>query len=808
MVMTAKEIIRKLKIEEKCALLSGKNEWMSRDIPRLDLQSIVFSDGPHGLRRQGDSGDHLGLGGSLPATCFPTAATVASSWDEELALEIGTALGQEANSQKVNVLLGPGLNIKRSPLCGRNFEYFSEDPYLAGKMAAGYIRGIQSKGVYACPKHFAVNSREYRRMAMNAVVDERTLREIYLTGFEIAVKEGGAKAIMSSYNSVNGDYVNENQHLLKEILREEWGFDGLVVTDWGGSNDHVEGVKACSNVEMPTPGLDSARQLLRALEEGRITEAEIDAAVLPVVEAALYAAAQERENGILEKEHHHLARKAAEKSAALLKNVDKILPLKEGTKVAVIGDFAFVPRYQGAGSSVVNSTKVESITDVIGDYKLDVVGQERGYVRTGRKEDPETYKKALELAGKADVVLYFFGLDEVSETEGGDRLHMNIPEIQIKLLEEIYKINPNVVGVLSAGSAVETPWLGNCKALLNGLLTGQAGGSAIMNLLTGKVNPSGKLAESWPFSYEDCSVAGYSGTANTNLEYREGIYVGYRYYDKAELNVRFPFGYGLSYTDFEYSDLKITEKGVTFAVTNTGSVYGEEVAELYVGLADSAVFRPVKELKGFRKIGLNPGETREVTIDFDDKTFRFYNVKTNAWEIETGDYTISVGSSSRTLPLSGQLKVQGTMQEKPYDLNSLPSYASGKILSVSDEEFRTLYGRDLPVEHTGLLELNDPFCKMGDAKSGLFRLISKILKKNVEKSMANGIPDLNSLFIYNMPIRALCKMAGNFISMEMSEAVLTMVNGHFFRGFGRFIAGFFRNRRENKKYEKLLESFK
>ena len=416
--MIAKEIVGKLKIEEKCALLSGKNEWMTRDIPRLNLNSIVFSDGPHGLRRQGETGDHLGLGGSLPATCFPTAATVASSWDEELALEIGTALGQEANAQNVNVLLGPGLNIRRSPLCGRNFEYFSEDPYLAGKMAAGYVKGIQSNGVYACPKHFAANSREYRRMAMNSVVDERTFREIYLTAFEIAVKEGGAKAIMSAYNSVNGEYANENKHLLKEILRGEWGFDGLVVTDWGGSNDHVKGVKACSNVEMPTPGFDSARELLKALEKGEITEKEIDEAVLPVVEAVLYSQVQNKESGIREIEHHDLARKAAEKSAVLLKNEDNILPLKDGTRVAVIGDFALTPRYQGAGSSVVNSTKIENIFDVIDNYPLSVAGFEKGYVRTGKKPDKETYRRALELAKRADVVLYFFGLDEVSETEG------------------------------------------------------------------------------------------------------------------------------------------------------------------------------------------------------------------------------------------------------------------------------------------------------------------------------------------------------------------------------------------------------
>ncbi|MBO7401730.1 MAG: glycoside hydrolase family 3 C-terminal domain-containing protein [Lachnospiraceae bacterium] len=803
--MTAKEVISQLTVEEKCALLSGKNEWMSRDIKRLGIQSIVFSDGPHGLRKQGETGDHLGLGKSLPATCFPTAATVASSWDKELAVEIGEALGQEANAQGVNVLLGPGLNIKRSPLCGRNFEYFSEDPYLAGKMAAGYIKGIQKKGVYACPKHFAVNSREYRRMAMNAVVDERTLREIYLTAFEIAVQEGGALAIMSSYNSVNGDYANENNHLLKEILREEWGFNGLVVTDWGGSNDHVEGVKACSNVEMPTPGLGPARELLKALDEGRITEAQIDAAVTPVIEAALFASEQKREDGIREKEHHDLARKAAEKSAVLLKNDDSILPLRKGTKVAVIGDFAFTPRYQGAGSSVVNATKVESIAEIIEGYPVEVVGMARGYVRTGKKPDRETYGQALELAKKADVVLYFFGLDEISETEGADRLHMRIPSIQTELLEDLYKVNQKIVGVLSAGSAVETPWIGNCKALLNGLLTGQAGGSAIMNILTGKVNPSGKLAESWPVTYDDCSVVNYSGTETTNLEYREGVFIGYRYYEKAGVTVRFPFGFGLGYSAFRYDDLQVDAFGVNVKVTNTGEYDGEEVVQMYVGLKDSKLIRPVKELKGFEKVSLKAGETKTVRIPFDGKTFRFFNAKSNAWETEDGIYEIFVGPSSRTVALSGTIELKGSMTEVPYDLAKLPSYASGRITDVSAEEFKILYGAELPVEHTGELRLNDPFCKMGTAKSGVFRLVYRILKKNVEKAEAKGTPDLNSLFIYNMPVRALSKMAGNFVSMEMCEAIVTMANGHFFKGLGRVIAGFFRNRRENRKYESLLK---
>ncbi|MCR5417283.1 MAG: glycoside hydrolase family 3 C-terminal domain-containing protein, partial [Pseudobutyrivibrio sp.] len=565
--MDAKEIISKLTLMEKAALLSGKNEWESRDIPRMGIQSITFSDGPHGLRRQEGAGDHLGLNESLPATCFPTAATVANSWDPSLGEEIGAALGEEAVAQNVDVLLGPGLNMKRSPLCGRNFEYFSEDPILAGKMAAAYVRGIQSKHIYSCPKHFAVNSREYRRMAMNAVVDERTLREIYLTAFEIAVKEGGAKTIMSAYNEVNGEYANENKHLLVDILREEWGFDGIVVTDWGASNDHVEGVKCQSNVEMPNPGLDSARELIWAATEGegRITEAEIDRAILPIIEAALYVKENDHTKGFDVEAHHAIAKKAAVNSAVLLKNEESILPLAPGTKVALKGPFVEKPRYQGSGSSQVNSTKVETVADVIGNYDLTVV------------ENPED----------ADVVLYFFGLDEIAESEGADRMSMDVPEYQIKELEAITVFNKHVIGVMSAGSAVKMPWLGKVQALLHGYLTGQAGASALLDIITGKEIPTGKLTESYPFAYTDCSIVNYANQDKRNLQYREGPFIGYRYYDTADVAVQFPFGFGLSYTTFKYSDLTVSENGVSFTITNTGDRDGAEIAQMYVGKKES-----------------------------------------------------------------------------------------------------------------------------------------------------------------------------------------------------------------------------
>ncbi|MDO4648700.1 MAG: glycoside hydrolase family 3 N-terminal domain-containing protein [Eubacteriales bacterium] len=782
--MDAKEIISKLTIVEKAALLSGKNEWESHSIDRLGIPSIVFSDGPHGLRRQEGAGDHLGLNASLPATCFPTAATVANSWDPEIGEEIGKALGEEAVAQNVDVLLGPGLNMKRSPLCGRNFEYFSEDPILAGKMAASYVRGIQSRHVYSCPKHFAVNSRETRRMAMNAVVDERTLREIYLTAFEIAIKEGGAKSIMSAYNEVNGKYANENKHLLVDILREEWGFDGIVVTDWGASNDHVEGVKCQSNMEMPNPGFDSARQLIKAATEGegRITEEEIDKAILPVVEAALYFKDNDNSKGFDKEQHHAIARKAAVNSAVLLKNEEKILPLKAGAKVCLKGPFVEKPRYQGAGSSQVNATKVEKIADVIGNYDLKVV------------DDPE----------QADVVLFFFGLDEIAESEGADRMSMDVPDYQIEELEQLYVYNKNIVGIMSAGSSVKMPWIGNLKGLLHGYLTGQAGASAMLDLLTGKEIPTGKLSESYPFAYTDCSVVNYATTEKRNLQYREGPFIGYRYYDTADIAVQFPFGYGLSYTTFEYSDLVVTDQGVTVTITNTGKRDGAEIVQLYVGKKDSGLIRPAKELKGFKKVRIKAGQSEKVEIPFDDKTFRYFSTVSNGWEVEGGEYQIMVGASVADIKLTGTVTKEGTITELPYDIEKLPSYKYGYVRNVHYEEFVKLYAAVLPEEKVGLLDENDAVCQMKDAKSGVCRLVYKVLKKRLDKSYEVGVPDLNTMFIYNMPFRAIGKMSAGMVSGEMVDSILTIVNGHFFKGLGGLIGGYFRNKRANKKYEARL----
>lgn len=803
--MKHQDIISKLSLDEKCYLLSGRDFWSTFSVEKKGVPSINLSDGPHGIRKQEGAGDQLGLGGSLPATCFPTAATIANSWDPELGEEIGRNLGEEAACQDVAVLLGPGLNIKRSPLCGRNFEYFSEDPYLAGKMAAGYIRGIQENGVSACPKHFAANNSELRRQASNSVVDERTLREIYLTGFEIAVKESHPKSIMSSYNEVNSVYANENEHLLQEILRDQWGFDGFVVSDWGAGNDFVKGVAAGSHLEMPTTGGDSAEQLIKAVKAGRIDESMVDRRVdelLDVVLSTSKAVEAYKGRTFDIEQHHAAAMKASEQSIVLLKNEDNILPLKEGAKVAVIGDFAETPRYQGAGSSVVNPTKLDSCLDVIQSFPLEVAGFEKGYPRVGAG-DPAMQAAAVELAKKADYVLLYLGLDEISESEGLDRQHMKLPASQVELLEAVSAVNENVIIVMAAGSSVEMPWIGKCKAMVHGYLCGQAGASAILKVILGQVNPSGKLSESYPVSYDDVSSKPYFPAKQRSVEYREGLYVGYRYYESVNKPVLFPFGFGLSYTTFEYSDITASDKEVSFTLKNTGACDGAEVAQVYVSALAPKIYRPAKELKGFKKVFLKAGESRRVTIPLDDKAFRYFNTKTDRFEIDGGKYNIMVGASAADIKLCAEVDVKGTQAPLPIEMTELPSYAAADIMNVSDEEFTRLLGHPIPDgSWTGNLRMNDAIAQLYYAKSLKARLVGKIMQGMLNKSMAKGKPDLNIIFVTNMPFRAIGKMAGGMVSQEMCESIVTIVNGHavaFFKGLGGLIAGFFRQRKVQKK---------
>jgi beta-glucosidase len=804
--MDSKELVKQMSLEEKCYLLSGKDFWSTRSVERLGIPSVCLSDGPHGLRKQEGEGDHLGLNGSLPATCFPTAATVANSWDPSLGETIGRALGEEAASQGVAVLLGPGLNVKRSPLCGRNFEYFSEDPYLAGKMAAGYIKGIQSQGVSACPKHFAANSQELRRMASDSVMDERTLREIYLTGFEIAVKEAKPKSIMSSYNRVNGVYANENPHLLQEILRDEWGFDGFVVSDWGASNDHVQGVVAGSHLEMPTTGGDSDEELIAAVKAGKISEELVDKRVCELLNVFLdvnETVVAKKGKPFSIEEHHKVAQKAAEESIVLLKNDNNILPLNKDAKIAIIGEFAGNPRYQGAGSSVVNPTKLDSTIGVIGDYPINLVGYAAGYPRTGRS-DAKLEKEAVKLAQQADIVLLYIGLDEISESEGLDRQVMKLPDSQISLLHKIAGVNPHIVAVLSGGSSIEMPWINECEAVIHGYLSGQAGAGAMIKALIGQINPSGKLNETYPLQYEDMPSAPYFPSKERNAEYREGLYVGYRYFETADVAVRFPFGYGMSYTTFEYSDLQATDKEVIFTLKNIGNMDGAEVAQVYVSGQSDKVYRPIKELKGFAKVFLKAGESRKVNIPLDDKAFRYYNTKTKSFEVETGDYKILVGASCADIRLSGTVFVKGTNASTSEDKLKLPSYYSGNIKNVSDEEFAELLGHDIPSgKWSGMLDINDAMCQMYYAKNPIARLVYKILTRMKDKSFEKGKPDLNIMFIYNMPFRGIGKMTGGTCSQYMVGGIVKAVNGHFFKGLGQIISGYFKQKKIFKKSQTM-----
>ena len=807
--MKHEEIIARLTLQEKCHLLSGRDFWQTQSVKRLGIENMTLSDGPHGIRKQEGAGDQLGLNGSVPATCYPTAATMANSWDPELGEELGRHLGAEAASQDVCVLLGPGMNVKRNPFCGRNFEYFSEDPYLAGKMAAGYIRGIQENGVAACPKHFAANNTELRRMASNSVMDERTLREIYLTNFEIAVREGHPKSIMSSYNMVNGVYANENAHLLQEILRDTWGFDGFVVSDWGANNDFVDGVRAGSHLEMPTTGGDGPTQLMQAVREGRISEDEVNVRVDELLDVML--STRKAVNPLKGKPfdriaHHVFAQKCSEQSIVLLKNEHNILPLKKGAKVAVIGEFAQKARYQGAGSSVVNCTKLDNTMDVIGDFDLNVVGFAPAYPRHGAP-DLKMIEEAAALAKKADYVLMYIGLDEIAESEGLDRHTLALPECQLQALRAVYEANANVIVVMSAGSAVEMPWLDQCQALVHGYLCGQAGASAVLKVILGEVNPSGRLSESYPVKYEDCSTAPYFPAKERSVEYREGLYVGYRYYETADIPVTFPFGFGLSYTTFAYSDLKVTDSQATFTLKNTGDRDGAEVAQLYVHAKHPSVYRPAKELKGFQKVFLRAGESREVTIPLDDKAFRYWNDKTGRFEIDGGEYDILIGASVQDIRLNGTVQVKGTGAPRCEDPNQLPSYFSGHIKQVSDKEFETLLGHEIPDgKWSGTIQANDAIAQLYYAKSLKARLVWKVLDGMLKKSIAKGEPDLNVTFIYNMPIRAIGKMAGGMMSQKMCDGILDIVNGHaigFFKGLGKLIGGFFKQQKIAKRAKAL-----
>lgn len=791
--MNREEILEKLTLRQKADLLTGKDFWSTQGYEELGIPSIFFSDGPHGLRKQAAASDHLGLNASVPATCFPTAVSMASSWNEELAERMGEALGEESASQNVNMLLGPGLCIKRNPRCGRNFEYFSEDPYLAGKMAASYVRGIQKNGTASCIKHFAANSQEERRMVTDSVMDERTLREIYLTGFEIAVKEGKPHAIMSSYNMVNGAFADENKHLLRDILRGEWGFEGVVVSDWAGTNNKVASTIAGSDIEMPGCRY-GADDIVKAVEAGKLDIMYVDECVNRVLDLIEITTAGEKGKEFNKEAHHELAKECADECMVLLKN-NGILPIAKSTSIALVGDFASKPRYQGAGSSIVNPTKLESVMEDTREFPFKVIGYAQGFERYGKHKTVHV-DRAVELAKKADVTLFFAGLDEFSEAEGLDRQTLKVPENQINMYKALKAAGVKVVVVLSCGSAVYMDWARDADAILYAGLSGQAGAAAILDVLSGKVNPSGKLAETWSTPEIPCASESYFPGKQMTCEYREGLYVGYRYFDKTEKQVEFPFGFGLSYTKFEYSGISADDKGVKFTVTNTGDVDGAEIAQLYVGKKDGRIFRPVRELKGFKKVYLKKGESKEVTISFDDKTFRYFDVESNKWEVEGGEYVLYIGASSRDIRLETKVTRAATKTECPYKAEELPSYYSGNVEKVGDKEFAEILGRDIPRSGYNFYKKNRMVitenCTVADLRyskrwvgrlfSGVIRFAIKLMSATGNRAMANTLV----MGVLHQPVRGLAKFGG--MSRRQMEALLLIFNGHFFKGVGQFLS--------------------
>ncbi len=669
------KLISQMTLEEKASLCSGLDFWHTQPIERLDIPAVMVTDGPHGLRKQGGSGDHLGLGDSVPATCFPTAVGLASSWNRELLHQVGEAIGEEAQAEQVAIVLGPGTNIKRSPLCGRNFEYFSEDPYLSSELAASHIQGVQSQDVGTSLKHFAANNQEERRMSVDTIVDERTLREIYLASFEGAVKQGKPWTVMCSYNKLNGTYTGENEYLLTDILRREWGFEGFVVSDWGAVNERVDALKAGLELEMPANGGIGDAKIVAAVKDGKLDEKILDRAVEQLLRFVFNAIELQKPNATFDpNEHHQLARRVAAESMVLLKNDHNLLPLSKKGRVAVIGEFAVQPRYQGSGSSHINPTQLDQALDEIRklvDSESEVT-YAPGYDLDSDDVKNELVQEAVKLAGEADVVILFTGLPDRYESEGYDRTHLELPLNHKQLIKELAAVQPNLVVVLSNGSPVTMPWLDQTSAVLEGYLGGQAGGGAVADLLFGEVNPSGKLPETFPVQLSDNpSFLNFPGEGD-RVEYREGIFVGYRYYDTKQLEPLFPFGYGLSYTSFEYSELQVDRTSMTdqdtvnvqVTVRNTGSRRGQEIVQLYVHDPESSVIRPEQELKGFAKVALEPGESKTVSFMLDKRAFAYYHTELRDWHVETGEYELRIGASSRDIRLKQTIEVTSTVKLK------------------------------------------------------------------------------------------------------------------------------------------------
>lgn len=807
-------IVSKLTLEEKCALCSGITNWRTTPIASQDIPSIFVADGPHGMRREKTTTDVANvMQESEPSTCFPTAVTLASSWDVSLLAKVGKTIANEAIDQKVDVVLGPGINIKRNPLCGRNFEYFSEDPYLAGELGASYVAGVQSQNVGTSLKHFAVNSQEYRRLTLSSDLDERSLREIYLSAFENTVKKSQPYTIMCSYNPINGVHASDNKKLLWDILREEWGFEGIVVSDWGAVNDRVKGIVAGLDLEMPTANGVNDNYIQKAVEDGTLAVEDLNktvARVLKIVYKCFEDRAKHSEKPTDYNANFEIACEAATKGAVLLKN-NNILPLTKGKKISVIGSLSKVMRYQGSGSSRINPYKLTSFVDYLDEIKADYAYAD-GYDNTD-KPNKGLIKHAQSVAKESEVVIVFAGLTDEYESEGFDRVHLELPQSHNELIEAVKEVNSNVVVVLAGGSPMAMPWLGGVKAVLNMYLCGCAGGKACYKLLYGEVNPSGKLAETFPLSLRDNPAYLYYQMGPQTVEYRESIFVGYRFFDTAKKDVLFPFGYGLSYTKFEYSNLKlnntqITDKDtlkVTFNITNTGDVAGEEVAQVYVKDKDSTIYREEKALKGFVKVALAKGETKEVSVTLDKRSFAFYNVMTNDWTVESGEFEIMVGASSRDIKLSGTITV--TAKETAiadYKVSAPTYYKMQHCADYTSIEFEAVLGRKLidnaPLKK-GQIDYNACVGDLGVCSLG------KIMKWAVNTFSAMILPKGSPEYIKKMvrlsalslPLRNMYTMTNGMVSKKTVDGLIKRCNGYPFQGLGMIIGGFMKKQPKKSK---------
>lgn len=788
----AEALVSQMTLEEKVSLCSGKNFWYLKSIDRLGIPEIMVTDGPHGLRKQETSANDIGLNASVPSTCFPTASAVACSFDRQMLFEMGKAIAEECRQENVAVLLGPGINIKRSPLCGRNFEYFSEDPLVSGELAAAFIDGVQSQNVGVSLKHFAANNQETRRMTIDSVMDERTFREVYLKGFEIAVKKARPWTVMCSYNSLFGEFASQNEQLLTGILREAWGFDGVVVSDWGATVDRVSAL--CAGLDLEMPHIDDAHnmEIIKAVRSGKLAIEKVDAAAENVV--ALILKSEERKSfQYKQADHHALARTLSAQSAILLKNEGNLLPGKVNASTAIIGAFAKNPRYQGTGSSKILPYKLDNPYDelIALGVKADYA---EGYPMDVDDVDENIIHQACETAKGKDIVFLFAGLPDRYESEGFDRESMRMPENHIRLIESVSAVNRNVVVILLGGAPMETPWIDKVSAVLLMYLGGQAVGGAIADILTGRVNPSGKLAESWPLKLEDNPSYNYFPGYPMTVEYRESVFVGYRYYDTAQVPVRFPFGFGLSYTRFEYSDLRIEKTyvgegdviNVSCDVRNSGSVDGKEVVQVFVSRKDSMIFRAAQELKGFQKVSLKAGEQKRVVFSIPVHELAFYNTEGSSWQVEDGDYEVRIGSSSRDIRLTGKIQVSSKNTHVIPDLRQvLPAYFDlSHGLRVTDAEFETLIGRPLPprermksAPHT----INSTFSDIKDKWVG--RQILKFVDRQLE-NMSKDNADLKIMaekMLMDSPLRLIATMGGSLTTIQL-YGLVDLLNGRMIKG--------------------------